>query len=345
MSRAYEVARLCSSGSRVVAPPGVTVTPDARRGGGDGVASRVLVRGARRGGEGIASRALGRDARRGGEGIASPTLVRDARRWLAVVARRCLPIFLLSLLTFTASRAEASCTVKYGPYGVLAVAPDVKVEPTEDAPNDVNPPTAASIRDVRVVWVDNGTMTGGPGGCPDVDTLSFVVDGGDEISTPDKLRLLAFIGADEASVNAKSAADIFFQFSPTSSYEHRVTVVLGNAAKHERSGEPFRSADPFCFSIAMVDEAGNVGGRSSPTCLTTVDPSAEYVTRVDAARGCGCSSLSELSMLALMGSLGWMRRRGKALRRQQVLSGVPMCHRSKGPHHKPADEVAAARSS
>jgi len=56
-----------------------------------------------------------------------------------------------------------------------------------------------------------------------------------------------------------------------------------------RDGEPFRAAGPFCFSVVMIDWAGNIGARSEVQCLDTTDPDDPTVEFV-ASSGCGCNA-------------------------------------------------------
>ncbi|MFL5319520.1 MAG: hypothetical protein ACJ790_07670 [Myxococcaceae bacterium] len=209
-------------------------------------------------------------------------------------------LFLLSAIAslLISASASAACDIKYGPYGILAQAPGKVTLPPQIQGDDTSAPSDPIVRDLKLVWIDNG-LKQGAGGCPDVDALQFYVDSYDTQTAPENLKLAAYIAPDEQGAIDKTDPDILFRFSPSLAYEHEVGVVLGNAVGHERDGAPFRSPDPYCFTIAVIDEAGNVSERSNAMCVNTMDPTAPYAVRIDGSKGCGCGEVDGLGGLAL----------------------------------------------
>lgn len=203
------------------------------------------------------------------------------------------------------SAAALACSVSLGPYGVIAQAPDpVPLDPVEVS-TDTTAPSGVTVSEVHLTWVDHGEVPAKA--CPDVDSLSFVVEGRDDVSALDVLRVAAFIAADEAAVQAKADADVLFKFNPVSG--RNVGVVLGLAKEHERTGAGFSRVEPYCFAIALLDEAGNLSEKSNVSCVNTMDPDAPYATRIDAAKGCGCEGASGTSVIALLAVARMLRRR------------------------------------
>jgi hypothetical protein len=93
----------------------------------------------------------------------------------------------------------------------------------------------------------------------------------------------------------------------------RVRVELGLSWRRQRDGLHFRKRQPYCFSIALMDRAGNVGPMSAPECISTVDVDAPYATVPD--YGCcsvpaGRAPAAPLALaLCVLGLAGVARRR------------------------------------
>lgn len=149
---------------------------------------------------------------------------------------------------------------------------------------DVSPPSPAKLIDVRTLLV-RAPDPGGAFSCGDTDRLEITISGADDNAPTDELAIAGYVGADEPEIATHSAPDIVFG----SDYDAplRATIWLGQSAGRQRNGLPFRASDRFCFAVALVDRAGNVGDRSGTTCLDTTDPNDPTVVWVD-SEGCGC---------------------------------------------------------
>lgn len=151
---------------------------------------------------------------------------------------------------------------------------------------DVSPPSPADLIGVRTLLVRDPD-SGGAFSCGDTDRLELTISGVDDNAPTDELAIAGYVGADEAEVAAHAAPDIVFG----SDYDAplRATIWLGQSAGRQRNGLAFRASDRFCFAVALVDRAGNVGERSGTTCLDTTDPNDPTVMWVE-SEGCGCQS-------------------------------------------------------
>ena len=87
-----------------------------------------------------------------------------------------------------------------------------------------------------------------------------------------------------------STAPFALLFEPPESGE--VSIYLGS--DKARSGSGF-SREKLCFALAAVDDAGNVGPRSSPWCLNTV--SGEGAA---SKTGCGAAPWSLAPLVVLL---------------------------------------------
>ncbi len=182
---------------------------------------------------------------------------------------------------------------------------------------DTTPPSRATIRSLSVLYAEDAPSE--PIGTCQNDALVLAVDGVDDVTPADELVTVAYVGATPEEVLAREEPDVAFAYDPGP--EDRAltsTIALGLSAGHERDGEGLRRAGPFCFSVALVDWAGNVGQRSEPVCLDTTDPadpSVEPVAYDEPCSGFFCAGAGDeppvagaFSLLAFAGLLAWRRR-------------------------------------
>jgi len=136
------------------------------------------------------------------------------------------------------------------------------------------------------VLISNVTLDLGEGACPKIESLGFTVEG------DERARVVAAFGdtSQGASINSYELL-----FAPPDS--GTVSIYLGD--DKARSGNGF-SRKTLCFALAAVDDAGNVGVRSSPWCLNTVTGEGS-VTKT------GCSAAPWL-LMPLVGLLSRRRR-------------------------------------
>ena len=106
------------------------------------------------------------------------------------------------------------------------------------------------------VIISNVTLDLGSGACPKIESLGFTVEG------DERARVVAAFGDTTQGASTNSYELLF---APPDS--GTVSIYLGD--DKARSGNGF-SRKTLCFALAAVDDAGNVGGRSSPWCLNTV---------------------------------------------------------------------------
>jgi len=154
---------------------------------------------------------------------------------------------------------------------------------------DLTPPSRAVVSSLRTLLVRDPEGAGGFS-CPDVDSLEIAVDGTDDTTPPEYLAIGAYLGATPAEVTASTELEITFGHDagpPEAALMS--TIYLGEAVGRKRDGEPFRAAGPFCFSLVLIDWAGNIGERSEVHCLDTTDPDDPTVEFV-ASTGCGCNA-------------------------------------------------------
>ncbi len=216
-------------------------------------------------------------------------------------------------LIFVATEARP-CSYSLGPgSGTFAVDAGEYEQslPAADAGADPLPPSQATIRDVKVRLVENGGRGEGVS-CPDVDTLSFSIDGNDDVTPTEELFVAAFVAADPNAVVAKAEPDLYFRFDYAQPQQRKVTFALGTSFNRERDGGPFRSPDRFCFAVALRDRGGSLGPRSEPACLDTDDVTDPHVKVVPSTQG-GCSAagaeLVPTAILALAALARSRRRR------------------------------------
>ena len=133
--------------------------------------------------------------------------------------------------------------------GEVALDAETPIPVRDDGGTDTTPPGVVGISSVAL-------DLGAPGPCGQLESLSFLVEGAE------RSRVVAAFG--EKSELA-STAPFALLFEPPESGE--VSIYLGS--DKARSGSGF-SREKLCFALAAVDDAGNVGPRSSPWCLNTV---------------------------------------------------------------------------
>jgi len=178
---------------------------------------------------------------------------------------------------------------------------------------DMTPPSRAAISSLRTLLVRDPEGVGAFS-CPDVDSLEIKVEGSDDTTPPEFLAIGAYLGDTPAEVLANTQIDVSFGFDYAAPGEPLLsTVYIGESVERRRDGEPFRAAGRFCFAVALIDWAGNIGERSDVQCLDTTDendPTVEFVE----STGCGCSAPADPSgatpfVLAFLVSVRAARRR------------------------------------
>ncbi len=178
---------------------------------------------------------------------------------------------------------------------------------------DVTPPSRAVITSLRTLLVRDPEGTGALS-CPDVDSLEIKAEGTDDTTPPEFLAIGAYVAATPAEVLAKTQIDVTFGFDRGPPDDPLLsTVYIGESVDRRRDGEPFRAAGRFCFSVVLIDWAGNVGERSEIECVDTTDendPTVEFVE----STGCGCNAPADPGaaapfVLAFLFSVRAARRR------------------------------------
>lgn len=215
------------------------------------------------------------------------------------------------------------------------VPPGATFFPTDDCPADgacrhalvfadgpdLTPPSAAELRDVRVVFADDAPETGQS--CQ-VDALEIEVVGTDDVTPRDELVTVVFLGDTVAEASSAEAFALGFAYDRGPPERRLVsTIVLGSAEGHQRDGGPLRASGPFCFAVALMDWAGNIGERSGARCLDTTDPSDPAIQLVAYDPPCSgpfCAvapgsrpAHGALALLAALVALAARRSRRRAL--------------------------------
>lgn len=159
---------------------------------------------------------------------------------------------------------------------VMRLRPDVFAPGERDyvEPDSVAP-AQTTVRSVRVEYfVDHefDPEACGPGG--DADVLVMSLDAADEGTATGRLWL-GYFGDTEDEALAAEAPGILL------AGDDEILVSLGDSSTHARSGVGFSRAERYCFAIAAMDQAGNIGPRSEPVCLDTDDPDDPLVEVVE----------------------------------------------------------------
>ncbi|MFT5356667.1 MAG: MYXO-CTERM domain-containing protein [Polyangiales bacterium] len=132
---------------------------------------------------------------------------------------------------------------------------------------DLESPSAAELLNVRINYVVVPEEEG-LNGCV-ADSLEFEMRASDDRTSADSLLTLVYTAATREELAAITAPSGLFTYSP----QGKVVTTLGRSDTHARDEGPLRQAGPFCFAVAAMDRAGNVGERSGAVCLDTTDPS------------------------------------------------------------------------
>lgn len=182
-------------------------------------------------------------------------------------------------------------------------------------PADTTPPSAARLESHTVFFVDGAPASGG--GCA-ADVLELEVSGTDDVTPAEELGIVGFVGATPEEVATAPTRSTLFTYDVGAPGRRLVsTIGLGGPGGTMRDEEPFRAAGPFCFAVALVDWAGNVGERSETVCLDATDrddPNVELVPYSAPCSGPFCSarpgrSSSPLALAALAGLAVALTRR------------------------------------
>lgn len=207
----------------------------------------------------------------------------------------------LTLEAFEPRSSETGLELRVPASGALPAG--ARFHPLEDCPTtgacehvlavgmgpDTTPPGQVSLSSVRTLLVED-PVGAGAFSCPDVDTLVLESDVTDDTTPNENITLLAFIGSDEEEVSNKATVDIALGSDRLGDAPGlRSTIALGVAEGRQRDGLGFSVEGPFCFSLAAMDWAGNIGPRSAPQCLDTTDPNDPTVELVD-GQSCACST-------------------------------------------------------
>lgn len=148
-------------------------------------------------------------------------------------------------------------------------------------PDDVAP-NAPVLIDYSVNLHKN-PRSGGAAGCPDLDMLTLTLEVSDDRTKPDNLVGMAYIAEDAATVTALITPTLTFKphesWRASSELDPKaISFALGEAVSRARDGFGFRREGPYCFALAVMDRAGNVGPKTDPVCITTTDEDAPYVS-------------------------------------------------------------------
>ncbi len=189
---------------------------------------------------------------------------------------------------------------------------------------DTQPPSKAMITGLRTLLIRDPVGTGGFT-CPDIDNLELRVEGTDDTTPAEQLVTLAYVADTASAAESKAQVDVAFAFDlgPADDSKRALvsTIAIGEAVDRARDGEPFRAAGRFCFAVALMDWAGNIGERSDARCLDTTDLDDPTVEMVD-GQGCACSgdprrpSSSPALLIAVLLGLAFIRG-GQPHRRRQ----------------------------
>lgn len=170
---------------------------------------------------------------------------------------------------------------------------------------DAVAPGQVQVSLTRLTLVDDG-CDGSGASCPELDWLKLHVTATDDVTPAEKLR---FVGRFAARAGDVAGAPAELLFKADSDDAESVSAWLGGSG--QRSGRDF-DRPHVCFTLAAIDEAGNVGAPSDVLCIDTLDRAAS-TTQVVEGKGCGglgCAAVGA-GPVALLGLalLGLRRRR------------------------------------
>ena len=139
------------------------------------------------------------------------------------------------------------------------------------------------------------------------------VGGSDDRADDVDLIFLAYIAPTEESLEEQVVPELVFPLPLGNGDPRDLNFELGISGTRARDGAHFRKAEPYCFALALMDRAGNIGERSEPRCISTLNESAPYA-EVTVNSGC-CAvpggrepARPAALLLACLGALAWARR-------------------------------------
>jgi hypothetical protein len=182
-------------------------------------------------------------------------------------------------------------------------------------PADITAPTKPELTvHTRLV---RDPASPGAWSCGDADSLEIQVTVTDDMSPIRDIGMVAYVAPTLAELPAMTTPThaIGLGYDAAGSFAI-IEIGLGEASGHIRGGsDPFTSPDPFCFSLAAFDAAGNLSERSDPVCVETDNENDPSVVWVEST-GCGCQSTaagpSSLLLVAIVALV--IRGTGRARR-------------------------------
>jgi len=224
-----------------------------------------------------------------------------------LLSRRCMKILALSICLVPA--AVLACSLADRPPNAQPLSElDGGVPASQaDAGGDVQRPSKPVLSEPNTRLIRGG-CDGSGASCPELDLFTVKVAATDERTAAAQLRFVASFGS--SAVDA-SAAPQTLLFDADFSDPGQIRAWLGQGKSRSETGF---SRSMLCFTVAAVDEAGNVSDRSDALCADTVSETAATTTVVQGSPcgllGCGCSSgAGSLALLALAAGLRLRRRR------------------------------------
>jgi hypothetical protein len=156
---------------------------------------------------------------------------------------------------------------------------------------DDTPPSRPVLEDVEVTLYDAPSKGAGTF-CPELDFIQIELSANDDTTPLEMNRVLIYTGdtPDEVARSTQPSIAVSGELVENSA-NLRIESWLGLDSNRDTRYSPLVSEDEVCFSLALMDWAGNIGERSAVECVDTRDPSAPYATVVEGA-GCGCYSQS-----------------------------------------------------
>ena len=155
---------------------------------------------------------------------------------------------------------------------------------------DESPPERPEIKQVLVTLYDNPALGKGTF-CPELDYIEVDISSSDDTTPLELMRVLIYAAPTEEAVEELRSpeAGVSGELLEDDPSVLRVESWLGLDSKRDSYYSPFSRGEDVCFSVAMMDWAGNVSERSEVECINTRDPEASYA-RVVEGGGCGCNS-------------------------------------------------------
>lgn len=221
--------------------------------------------------------------------------------------RRLRSLALCAAAAATLGSTEAwPCSLIGRPYGMELLSSGTISPRSGDAGADGQAPSKPALTNPRVSLY-HGPCDGRGAACPELDWLEVEVSASDDRTSTRELRYVAYFGGTANDASAQPQPELLFEADGND--ERRISAWLG--LNRQRRGTGFER-QALCFTIAAVDNAGNVGPRSDPLCLDTTDEKAATTVMVQGHAcqqpGVGCASTPGLLPFAL-GLLLFLRRR------------------------------------